>query len=44
MDSLIPEKKNQRMFICQHLRDPRLNDEWKAKLNSSVKDIMNFSF
>ena len=44
MDSLIPEKKNQRMFIYQHLRDPRLNDEWKAKLNSSVKDIMNFSF
>ena len=43
-DSLIPEKKNQRMFICQHLRDPRMDDEWKAKLKSSVRDIMNFSF
>ena len=44
MDSLIPEKKNQRMFICQHLRDPRMNAEWKAKLKSRVRDIMNFSF
>ena len=42
-DSLIPEKKNRRMFTCQYLRDPRINDEWKAKLKSSFKDIMNFS-